>query len=191
MTPTSVAVFARAPVAGHAKTRLIPRLGADGAARLHGFLVRRAVRTALAAELGPVSLWCTPDCSHRAFVAIRRESNVELCVQRGPNLGARMRNAFEGLCCAGYALLIGTDCPALTDAVLRDAAQALHDGDDAVLVPAEDGGYALVGLRRSIRSVFDAMPWGTDRVMAETRERSHRAVVRTRRSEQRAHASDR
>lgn len=178
--PTSIAVFARAPVAGRAKTRLIPSLGADGAAALQHFLVRRAVRTAVAARLGPVTLWCAPDCTHRAFVAIRRESDVELCAQRGGDLGVRMHDAFEALCRSGHALLIGSDCPAIGDLTLRDAAQALNEGDDAVLVPAEDGGYVLVGLRCAARSLFDAMPWGSDRVMAQTRERLRQAGLRWR-----------
>ena len=178
--PVSVAVFARAPIAGHAKTRLIRRLGADGAAKLQQCLVQRAVRTALSANVGPVSLWCTPDCSHPAFVAIRRETNVELCTQRGGDLGARMHDAIETLCRTGHALLIGSDCPALTVATLRAAAQALGDGSDAVVVPAEDGGYVLVGLRRADRSLFDAMPWSSDHVMIRTRERLRQAGSRWR-----------
>ena len=57
-----IAIFARAPVAGEAKTRLIPRLGAEGAAALQHALIHRALATAVAAELGSVSLWCSPEC---------------------------------------------------------------------------------------------------------------------------------
>jgi rSAM/selenodomain-associated transferase 1 len=180
VTPTSVAVFARAPVAGFAKTRLVPRLGRQGAARLQRLFTARAVRTAQDAAIGPVSLWCSPDSSHRAFAAIGRQSDVKLFSQRGADLGARMLAAFALLCRAGPALLIGTDCPALTAATVRDAAQALDVGHGAVLVPAEDGGYVLIGLRRAEPSLFDAIPWSTDRVMAETRARLHRSGLRWR-----------
>ena len=63
--PVDIAIFARAPVAGDAKTRLIPRLGVEGAAALQHALIHRAVQTAVAAKLGAVSLWCAPDCEHR------------------------------------------------------------------------------------------------------------------------------
>ena len=176
-----VAVFARAPVAGHAKTRLIPRLGRSGAARFQELLIRRAVTTALAAGVGPVSLWCSPDCSHAFFATIARERPVRLFAQRGEDLGARMFDAFDVLCPTGVTLMIGTDCPALTAAALRSAANVLRAGDDdAVLIAAEDGGYVLVGLRRPVRSLFDAMPWGTDRVMTETRARLRQAGLRWR-----------
>jgi rSAM/selenodomain-associated transferase 1 len=176
--PPCVAIFARAPVAGYAKTRLIPRLGPEGAAELQRLLIARTMRTALAAGLGPVSIWCAPDCSHPLFGAIGRESGVSLYAQRGADLGARMVGAFDMLCGAGSALLVGTDCPALTVAMLRDAARCLSDGDDAVFIPAEDGGYVLIGLRRSVPSLFDAIEWGTDRVMAQTRERLRESRLR-------------
>jgi glycosyltransferase A (GT-A) superfamily protein (DUF2064 family) len=77
-------------------------------------------------------------------------------------------------------LLIGTDCPALDVAALRAAAAALEAGDDAVLVPAEDGGYVLVGLARPVAALFDRIAWGSDRVMRESRERLRAAGLRWR-----------
>jgi rSAM/selenodomain-associated transferase 1 len=175
-----VAVFARAPVPGVAKTRLIPSLGAMGAARLQAAFIRRAVCTATEAALGPVSLWCTPDCADPVFTACRDDFGVELAPQRGPDLGARMLHAFTVLCPGQPVLLIGTDCPALDVAALRAAAAALEAGDDAVLVPAEDGGYVLVGLARPVAALFDRIAWGSDRVMRESRERLRAAGLRWR-----------
>ena len=175
MQPTAIAVFARAPVAGEVKTRLIPRLGTEGAAAFQHALIGRTLSTAVAADLGPVSLWCSPDCEHPAFTAYAKGFEVALCPQRGADLGARMLAAFLHLCRERHAILIGTDCPALTADDLRKAAEALARGHDAVLMPAEDGGYALVGLRRPTASLFAAMPWGSDRVIAETRLRLRRA----------------
>lgn len=173
----NIAVFARAPEAGEAKTRLIPRLGAEGAAALQHALIHRALRTALAANLGPVSLWCTPDCEHPAFAECARLFGVPLNLQQGADLGGRMLHAFSRLCPQHETLLIGSDCPALTIAELRAAARALLDGNDAVFGPAEDGGYVLIGLRHALAPLFHGIPWGTDRVMEETRVRLRRSAL--------------
>ncbi|WP_230411935.1 TIGR04282 family arsenosugar biosynthesis glycosyltransferase [Denitromonas iodatirespirans] len=171
--PIQIALFAKAPVAGQAKTRLIPTLGPAGAARLHRQLVRQAVRTACAADLGPVSLWCAPGIGHRFFRALAATAALPLHPQHGDDLGARMAHAFATLTPQGLVLLIGSDCPMLTPTLLHDCAAALRHGDDAVFLPAEDGGYALVGLRQPQPALFAAIPWGSDTVMAHTRERLH------------------
>jgi rSAM/selenodomain-associated transferase 1 len=170
-----VAVFARAPVAGEVKTRLIPQLGAEGAAALQQAFIRRSLATALAAGVGPVSLWCTPDCQHPVFLACARELDVPLYAQRGVDLGARMFAAFARLGRRHATLLIGTDCPALTAVEIRTAAGSLMEGKDAVLVPAEDGGYVLIGLSHPVASLFHGIALGSGAVMAETRARLHGA----------------
>ncbi len=173
-----MAVFAKAPVAGAVKTRLAGFLGATGAAGLQAGLVRHALGTAARSRVGPVSLWCSPDASHPFFARCRDEFAVQLEEQRGEELGSRMRNAFEPAWAAGRKLLLmGSDCPALTAGHLRHAAEALR-ANDAVLVPAEDGGYVLVGLARPLAALFDAMPWGSAAVMARTRERLAQARAR-------------
>lgn len=166
-----IAVLAKAPVAGYAKTRLVPRLGAEGAARLQAALVERAVRTACDARLGPVTLWCAPDPGHPAFAALAGRRGLALEAQRGADLGARMAQAVAAQAGAGGVLVIGTDCPALTVRHLWLAAEALAGGDDAVLLPAEDGGYVLIGLRAPRPEVFEGIAWGSARVLAETRAR--------------------
>ena len=166
-----IAVLAKAPIPGLAKTRLIARLGADGAARLQAVLTEHAVRTALAAGLGSVTLWCTPDTRHPAFVKLAHRTGVALEAQRGADLGARMAHAVAQRAGRGPVLLTGTDCPALTPEHLRTAAAALEGGDEAVLIPAEDGGYVLVGLMESHPMLFEGVPWGSDRVVGVTRRR--------------------
>jgi hypothetical protein len=152
-TRTKIIVFARAPRAGRVKTRLIPLLGEQGAARLHARLLRRALTTALEADLGPVELW-----------TMRR--------QRGADLGARMYHAFaRSLRRAERVVLIGSDCPVLRGRDLRKAARWLAGGADAVFAPAEDGGYALVALRRVSPRLFRGVEWGGAQVMAQTRAR--------------------
>jgi rSAM/selenodomain-associated transferase 1 len=185
MNPTNreavaIAVFSRAPVPGQAKTRMIPSLGAVGAASLQRAFLRRTLQTAVSAQRGPVSLWCTPGCVHPAFQQCRIDFDLSLHQQCEGNLGMRMLDAFNRLCATGPVLLIGTDCPALTPAHLRMAASALREGDDAVFLPAEDGGYVLVGLRRAESCLFTDMPWGSAEVMAETRRRLRQHSIRWR-----------
>lgn len=175
---TAIAVFARAPIAGEVKTRLIPRLGAEGAASLQKALTERTLRTALAAGVGPVSLWCWPDRDHPGFAAYANELDVSLVLQRGADLGARMLGAFAHLCRGSPAIVVGSDCAALMPSELRSASEALAHGYDAVMIPAEDGGYVLLGLHRPEASLFSAMPWGSSDVMAESRLRLRRARLR-------------
>jgi rSAM/selenodomain-associated transferase 1 len=173
LSRVQVAILAKAPIAGLAKTRLIPALGAAGAARLQRQFTRDTVRTARAAGLGPVTLWCTPDTRHRFFRALARFEGVRCLTQPSGDLGDRMHTAFRLHCVDGPTLLIGTDCPAMQPRHLREAAQALLAGRDAVFYPAEDGGYVLVGLRRPQPALFERMTWSTSDVMNDTRVRAH------------------
>jgi rSAM/selenodomain-associated transferase 1 len=167
--PVAVAVLAKAPLSGFAKTRLIPALGADGAASLQARLVERAVATACAAVIGPVTLWATPDESHPLFQAIGAHLGVALARQGDGDLGTRMLAAIAAA--NAPALVIGTDCPALTSDHLRAAADVLRGGGDAVVIPTEDGGYALIGMRAPARALFSDMHWSAPGVMDETRRR--------------------
>jgi len=165
-------VFTKAPRAGEVKTRLIPLLGAEGAAALHRQLVHRTLFTATAAGLGPVALHAAPDVSDPFLQDCARRFGVVLAPQRGRDLGARLANAFgDGLARHGRVIIIGTDCPVLTAQHLCDAQAALALGNDAVLIPAEDGGYALIGLTRCDNRLFEGIAWGGDTVLEATRER--------------------
>ena len=174
-----VAVFAKAPVAGQVKTRLVPLLGEAAAAELHATLVRRTLATAREAAVGPVSLWCAPDAGHPFFGACAAESGAVLQGQRGGHLGERMARAFDRLLAAGPALLVGSDCPSLGAADLRAAAASLAT-HDAVVQPAEDGGYVLVGLSRAVPGLFERIRWGEASVMVDTRSRLRAAGARWR-----------
>ena len=176
-------VFARAPVAGQCKTRLIPALGAHGAADLHAMLVRRALASACAVAHAAVELWCTPDATHAFFAACACDFPVTLREQGEGDLGKRMRGAFEqALRRHRRAVLIGSDIPGLDTAYLDTAASALQHSP-AVFGPAEDGGYVLVALSRSAppllqEQLFEGIDWGGPEVMAQTRERLAQAGVR-------------
>jgi rSAM/selenodomain-associated transferase 1 len=176
-SPVSIAILAKAPIPGLAKTRLIPAIGAHAAAVLQERLTERAVATALAANVGPVTLWCAPDSTHTAFLKLVARSRITLRPQPEGDLGARMLAATA--VSTGPVLVIGTDCPALTDVHLRSAANALRDGTDVILIPAEDGGYVLIGTRTMQPALFSDIAWGTGTVLAETRARviAHRLVL--------------
>ncbi len=176
---TAIAIFAKAPIEGFAKTRLIPRLGAAGAAQLQTVLITRAVEVAKTAALGPVSLWCTPDCSHPFFQEIAEKHSIPLHPQTGEDLGARMENAFAHLSKTMPVLLMGTDCVAIDAKLLARCAASLWKDKDAVFLPVEDGGYILIGLKKPVPELFRNMPWTTERVMPETRRRAKELGLKT------------
>ena len=174
----AVIVFAKAPVAGLAKTRLIPALGAAGAAALAQRLLVHAVEAAVAAGFDAVELCTTPDTRHPLFQQLQQQHRLALDAQGDGDLGARMQGALaRALQTHEHALLIGSDLPGLDAACLRKAAAALAD-HDAVFVPALDGGYGLVGLRRPAPQLFEGMAWSTPQVMQHTRKRARAAGLR-------------
>jgi rSAM/selenodomain-associated transferase 1 len=180
MPPTPIAVFARAPLAGAVKTRLIPLLGAEGALALHRELVESTLFRARDAALGEVTLWIAGDADHPEVIACVKRQRVALARQQGADLGARMHAALAATLATrpGHGcLLIGTDCPALSSTQLQRAAAALAV-HDAVLVPAHDGGYVLIGLKAPQPALFDGIDWGTSSVLAATRARLAQAGLR-------------
>jgi uncharacterized protein len=167
--PVAVAILAKAPLPGFSKTRLAPALGADGAAALQARLIERAVETGRAAEIGPVTLWAAPDQDHPAFQTLAALLGVALARQPDGDLGDRMLAALEAS--RGPAVVIGTDCPALQPSHLRACADVLAGDIDVVVIPVEDGGYGLIGMRVPQPRLFADMPWSSAGVMAETRRR--------------------
>jgi len=175
---TAVIVFAKAPVAGLAKTRLAPALGHEGAAALAARMLAHTLAQAVEAGVGPVELCGAPDAEHPALKSAAAACGVPLTAQGSGDLGLRMHRALaRALMLHGRALVIGTDAPALGAATLREAAARLLD-HGAVFVPALDGGYALVGLRRADPRWFSGMAWSTAGVMEATRQRLRAAGVR-------------
>lgn len=176
---TALIVFTKAPVPGQAKTRLVPALGASGAAALARRMLEHAVAAARDAALGPVEICAAPDASDPVFAALAARFGVALEPQGDGDLGQRMHRALSrSLQTHARVLLIGTDAPALDAVMLRDAARALIR-HDAVFVPAVDGGYALVGLRRPTPELFTGVPWSTTSVMAATRVLAQQLGIRT------------
>ena len=180
MIECAVLVFARAPVAGQVKTRLIPAIGAEGALALHKQLTLHAIDVAQQAYPGAVELWCAPDARHAWFAKLARDRQLDLRDQSGDDLGARMAHALaDALGRSRRALLIGTDIAVMSADYLLAADRRLAGGADIVLGPAEDGGYVLIGLGGgrsplfpgSIPRLFEGVDWGTNNVLIQTRDR--------------------
>lgn len=168
MVPTLL-IFAKAPVAGQAKTRLIPLLGAEGAAKLAHQMLLTTCAEAEASGLA-VELCVSPQPSAPEWAGLLPQ--VSSIQGQGPgDLGDRLGRAARRVIERGdAAILIGTDCPGLDRERLRAAAEALQ-GSDAFIHPTEDGGYALLGLRRFSPELFSEIPWSTAAVGAETLHR--------------------
>ena len=170
-----VSVFARAPVPGRTKTRLIPVLGARRAAELAARMTRLTLERAAEADLGPLTLWCAPGPD--AFLrALAEEFGAGLRTQPGGDLGSRMHHALRWAL-EGHpaAVLVGSDCPFLSAEDLRRTRSLLLEGSSrAVIGPACDGGYYLIALREVDESLFEGVPWGGERVLEVTRRRLKR-----------------
>ncbi len=168
-------VYAKAPDPGRVKSRLWPAIGPVRAAHLQARLIDRALATARRAACADVVLACAPAMRHPYFERAARRHGVALVAQGRGDLGERMRRSLErGLQRYGHALLMGSDCPSLDARRLRRAVADLREGADAVFAPAEDGGYALVGVSHAPAELFRDVPWGTGEVMARTRTRLRR-----------------
>ncbi len=165
-------VFAKAPEAGKAKTRLIPALGKDGAAALHARLVTHTLTTVTLTSLCPVQLWCTPDTIHPFFDSCKDNFPITLHQQQGVDLGERMAHAMNHNLQQGFnSIIIGTDCPALSAADFDQAFSCLQNDNNIVLAPASDGGYVLMGLSHFSPTLFSNISWGSSEVLAATRDR--------------------
>jgi rSAM/selenodomain-associated transferase 1 len=167
-----ILVFAKAPVPGEVKTRLAAHIGGQAAASVYQSLLRDTVTMALATALAPVELHVSSRTCHPLFVSLADRQSLKVRLQRGADLGQRMYHALQtALHNASFALLIGTDCPAMNADYLRRACRHLDAGSAVVLGPAEDGGYVLIAARICDRRLFSDIPWSSDRVLQLTRAR--------------------
>lgn len=157
-------LFCKYPTPGEAKTRLIPALGADGAARLHRKLAERTVAVLLAAEASAVEVAYTgaDEADFREWLG----NEVGHVPQVAGDLTARLIERID----PAPVIFFGADTPELTGEIVKDAVAALANSD-VVIGPAEDGGYYLIGMARPLPELFIDMPWSTSRVLPETLRR--------------------
>jgi uncharacterized protein len=169
----SVNVLGRAPVAGEVKTRLIPSLGVEGAAKAHEQLIAYVVGVASDwCDKSPsrqFRLWCTPDTTHPYFDSL--SAAEQRYTQPQGDLGQRMSAIVASeLEIVGKVVLLGGDGVSISAALLTEVEAAL-DEVPVVMATADDGGYILLGLTSPAPTLFSAMPWGTEQVSKETRLR--------------------
>lgn len=174
---TALIIFAKAPVAGVAKTRLIPALGAEGAAKLHARLLEHTIQRAVESACFPIYLFTPEHTAHPFIGHLLKKYPLIHRLQQGVDLGERMKNALFSILTENKSsvLLIGSDCPVIDGDTLALCSASLEH-NDAVFVPAEDGGYTLVGQSfygsaffSENSSVFESIEWGSDKVMKQTR----------------------
>lgn len=167
--------FARAPVVGAVKTRMMPHLSPEQACALHSELVLWTCRQLVACGFGAVQLAVTGDADHPLFKRCMEELGVAAVTrQQGEDLGERMGRALaDGLATHRRVVLVGSDCPSIDRDYLAAALRGLEQ-QTLVLGPAEDGGYVLVGARAICPEMFEEIPWGTGEVYAETVRRLRR-----------------
>jgi rSAM/selenodomain-associated transferase 1 len=165
-------IFARAPVLGEVKTRLGKTIGEQGALAAHQQLVQLALSQLARVPGLDSQLWIAGSVDDPGVVRWSRQWQLPVFAQQGDDLGARMQHAVDAcLADQSLALVVGTDCPAITAAYVS-AAIGVLERCDLVLGPAEDGGYGLIGLRKPAPELFNDMQWGSDGVLARTLERA-------------------
>jgi rSAM/selenodomain-associated transferase 1 len=170
--PDVLLVFVKEPRPGHAKTRLVPALGAEGAAQLYRVLADEEIRaTRPRGDEYRRLFFFTPPAAQAAIASWL--GGEDLRHQHGPDLGERMAHAFatafeEG---ASRVAIVGTDAPWVSRAIVVEALDALHDHDVAI-GPARDGGYYLLALGRPHPELFRGIAWSTPSVFHSTVERA-------------------
>jgi len=170
-----ILLFAKSPQPGVVKTRLILSLGVRGAAQLHVRLLWQTLLTLRHAKVAPLQVWQAGERQHPFWPVCQNRFDFSLHPQRGKDLGERMGDALRrSLLRSPFVLLLGSDCPSITAADLQRAMSELAQGRDAVIIPAEDGGYGLIGLSRYHHSLFSEIEWGSEFVYAQTVERLRR-----------------
>jgi rSAM/selenodomain-associated transferase 1 len=164
-------LFAKAPVPGQVKTRLIPALGAAGACGVHEQLLGQVLQVLDRNTLCAQELWVDQLPAHPAFASFKGP----VCTQQGQDLGARLSHALQQVQLRyKQDIFIGTDCPALDINYLEQALVALQSGAQLVVGPAADGGYVLLGCSGFHAGLFEGIDWGTSAVLSQTLQQAER-----------------
>ncbi len=163
----AVILFARDPVEGQVKTRLSSLLDAPAILNLYRHFLRDSIEKICSIADADRFIGIASEPKTDYFEDVSRSRAVRLFVQRGENLGERMRQAFMDRFEEGYerVVIVGSDSPTLPPAYI---AQALQSEKEVVIGPSTDGGYYLIGMRGKVTDIFERVPWGTDGVLSET-----------------------
>lgn len=169
----TVAVFARPPVPGQCKTRLIPALGEDGAAALYRCMLEDTLAAVSRLAFGRRVLMAAPGHGGPDGLRPFLPPEWELLEQRGAALGERMRSAVEALARPGaWVALLGSDAPLSPFGALAAALAAQPQERSLIVGPAHDGGYWTIALGRDGLGALEEIPWSTSGVIAATERRA-------------------
>ncbi|MBC8212140.1 MAG: TIGR04282 family arsenosugar biosynthesis glycosyltransferase [Gammaproteobacteria bacterium] len=174
MFPTLIQLFARPPLAGRVKTRLIPDVGVQSATAIYRHCLQHNLQLVQQTDFD-VQIWLTDPSSDTIF------NHQPISIQQGKHLGQRMYYALADALQNGYqkVILIGSDCLELSPAILQRVCAKL-DQHDLVFIPALDGGYVLVAARHSIDCrLFEGIDWGSAQVLIQTLEAAMRCGINT------------
>ena len=163
-------VFAKTPIVGKVKTRLIPKYGADKALQFYLMMFERLMNESIKSAVS-IEIWCAPTVKHAIFEKWQKKNQVSLWQQKGADLGERMAYAVDHrLVAAEKVLVVGCDCPEITASLLQRAFKLL-DSYDVVIQPAEDGGYVMIGMNHYYAELFEDIRWGSKWVYTETKKK--------------------
>lgn len=162
-------LFMKAPVPGRVKTRLCPPLSSMQAARVHETLCLRLCEKLSSVPGMTTEIWAGGDVSHPFFTELSQRFGLPVYEQINGDLGEKMHHAIQtGLMRAESVIVVGGDCLSVDATYVQEAGAALERYSDAVIGPALDGGYVLVGAKRCIKGMFDHVAWGTDQALSAT-----------------------
>lgn len=165
----TVMVFAKAPIAGEVKTRLGKDLGMRQAAAIYRKLLFQCLKKLSDSKICHIELWCYPTTRHPFFLECARVFNLSLRKQQGSDLGLRMLNAFKvSLFRDEFALLMGSDIPAIEITDIERVNQYMNASSDVVIIPTRDGGYGLIAMKNPHPELFKNMQWSTTSVLDKT-----------------------
>ena len=167
----SILLFARAPVLGRVKTRLVKTLTELEVLCLYKSMFEHVISLLDKSNLAEAQLWLEFDSSVKSKIIQDLPAGFKLREQINGDLGEKMSFAIRQTLSfkeSEFAVIIGVDCPALSYDYLDRALKFLYDGVDLVLGPAEDGGYVLIGMSDNYPEIFEDISWGTSDVLKET-----------------------
>lgn len=161
-------IFTKSPVLGEVKTRLQPTYSTEQSLKIHKLLVKKVLELTKTLVGVDIELCCTPDRTTKYFLECENNYPIQLSNQYGADLGERMALSLSvALQTYDKVVIIGTDCPELDEKYITNAFSELSDFD-AVIGPAVDGGYVLLGLRKFSLDIFTGIKWGGDTVLIQT-----------------------
>lgn len=174
MSKTLIQLFAKPPVSGQVKTRLIPHIGATAATAIFRHCLETSLELIKNSSFD-AQIWLSEPSDHSLF------AGMPVRLQQGQNLGERMYHAMSSGFHSGYSkvILIGSDCLDLTQQLLQRVFNKLQQ-HDVVFIPAVDGGYVLIAAKEAISSeVFSNIQWGSDKVLVQSLERAMQCGIDT------------